>query len=126
MLKVKLKKKLDNICLDVNFETNDDILGLIGASGSGKSMTLKCIAGIENPDEGYIILNDRVLFDSSKGINLRTQERRIGYLFQYSFFRFLFSFFLFFEYAQYIIDLSYDFLFVKLIPIPFFFSHFFV
>ena len=83
MLKVKLKKKLDNICLDVNFETNDDILGLIGASGSGKSMTLKCIAGIENPDEGYIILNDRVLFDSSKGINLRTQERRIGYLFQY-------------------------------------------
>ena len=56
MLKVKIKKQLDNICLDVKFETNDDILGLIGASGSGKSMTLKCIAGIENPDEGYIIL----------------------------------------------------------------------
>ena len=82
MLKVKIKKQLDNICLDINFETNDDILGMIGASGSGKSMTLKCIAGIETPDEGYIALNDRVLFDSEKDINLKPQERKIGYLFQ--------------------------------------------
>ena len=64
MLKVKIKKQLDNLVLDVSFETDDEILGLIGASGSGKSMTLKCIAGIEKPDEGLIVLNDRVLFDS--------------------------------------------------------------
>ena len=82
MLKVKIKKKLDNIFLDIDFETNDDILGLIGASGSGKSMTLKCIAGIEKPDEGYIVLNDIVLYDSEKNINLRPQDRKIGYLFQ--------------------------------------------
>lgn len=82
MLKIRIKKQLDNICLDINFETSDDILGLIGASGSGKSMTLKCIAGIETPDEGLIVLNDRVLFDSEKSINIKPQDRKIGYLFQ--------------------------------------------
>lgn len=82
MLKVKIKKQLDNLVLDIDFETNDEILGLIGASGSGKSMTLKCIAGIEKPDEGIIKLNDRVLFDSERKINLRPQDRKIGYLFQ--------------------------------------------
>ncbi len=82
MLKVKIKKQLDNVVLDIDFETNDEILGLIGASGSGKSMTLKCIAGIEKPDEGIIKLNDRVLFDSERKINLRPQDRKIGYLFQ--------------------------------------------
>ena len=82
MLKVKIRKQLDKMFLDVDFETDDEILGLIGASGSGKSMTLKCIAGIEKPDEGIITHDDRVLFDSKRGINLKPQERRIGYLFQ--------------------------------------------
>ena len=82
MLKVKIKKQLNKVLLDVDFETDDDILGLIGASGSGKSMTLKCIAGIEKPDEGIIKLNDRVLFDSVNKINLSPQDRHIGYLFQ--------------------------------------------
>ncbi|MBQ7743751.1 MAG: ATP-binding cassette domain-containing protein [Lachnospiraceae bacterium] len=82
MLRVKIKKQLDKFLLDLNFETDDEILGLIGASGSGKSMTLKCIAGIEKPDEGIIVLNDRTLFDSENNINLKPQERRIGYLFQ--------------------------------------------
>ena len=82
MLKVKIKKQLDNVVLDIDFETNDEILGLISASGSGKSMTLKCIAGIEKPDEGIIKLNDRVLFDSERKINIRPQDRKIGYLFQ--------------------------------------------
>ncbi len=82
MLKVKIKKQLDNITLDVDFETNDSVLGLIGASGSGKSMTLKCIAGIEKPDSGFISIDDRVLFDSVKRINLRPKDRKIGYLFQ--------------------------------------------
>ena len=82
MLKVKIKKQLDKVLLDVDFETDDEILGLIGASGSGKSMTLKCIAGIEKPDEGIIKLGDRVLFDSENKINIRPQDRNIGYLFQ--------------------------------------------
>ncbi|MBQ6048595.1 MAG: ATP-binding cassette domain-containing protein, partial [Oscillospiraceae bacterium] len=82
MLTVEIRKKLDNFTLDVQFETDREILALLGASGCGKSMTLKCIAGIEKPDEGRIVLNDRVLFDSEKGINLSPQMRRVGYLFQ--------------------------------------------
>ncbi|MHC6204772.1 sulfate/molybdate ABC transporter ATP-binding protein [Breznakiellaceae bacterium SP9] len=57
-------------------------LGILGVSGSGKSMTLKCIAGIETPDEGHIEVNGTVLFDSSKRINLKPQARKVGYLFQ--------------------------------------------
>lgn len=81
-LKVCVKKRFKGFSLDVSFETNNEYLGILGASGSGKSMTLKCIAGIETPDEGYIELNGRVLFDSEKKINLRPQDRNIGYLFQ--------------------------------------------
>lgn len=79
---VDIKKKLKGFSLDVSFETNGEYLGILGASGSGKSMTLKCIAGIETPDEGRIVLNGKVLFDSEKKINLKPQERNIGYLFQ--------------------------------------------
>lgn len=79
---VDIRKKLKGFYLDVSFETNGDYLGILGASGSGKSMTLKCIAGIETPDEGRIVLNGKVLFDSKKKINLKPQERNIGYLFQ--------------------------------------------
>jgi molybdate transport system ATP-binding protein len=81
-LYVDIKKRLKGFNLNVSFETNGDYLGILGASGSGKSMTLKCIAGIESPDEGRIVLNGKVLFDSEKKINLKPQERNIGYLFQ--------------------------------------------
>ncbi len=81
-LKVDIKKKFKGFHLELSFETDKEYLGLLGASGSGKSMTLKCIAGIETPDEGIIELNGRVLFDSEKKINLKPQERNIGYLFQ--------------------------------------------
>ncbi len=82
MLKVHIKKKLPDFCLDIAFEQEDGFLGMLGASGSGKSMTLKCIAGIEKPDEGQIIVNGRVLFDSEKNIDLPPKERGVGYLFQ--------------------------------------------
>ena len=82
MLFVDIEKCIGNFTLKVCFETEDDVLSLLGPSGSGKSMTLKCIAGIEKPDKGKIILNDRVLFDSEKGINLPPQKRKVGYLFQ--------------------------------------------
>lgn len=82
MLEVQIYKKLAEFDLDVSFQVNDNILGLMGASGSGKSMTLKCIAGIEMPDQGRIVLNDRVLFDSEKKINVPIQKRNVGYMFQ--------------------------------------------
>lgn len=79
---VDIIKNLNGFSLNVDFQKGEERLGILGASGSGKSMTLKCIAGIESPDSGKIILNDRVLFDSDKKINLRPQERNVGYLFQ--------------------------------------------
>lgn len=68
--------------LEVNFRTDGGCLGILGPSGCGKSMTLKCVAGIETPDRGRIVVNGRTVFDREKGINLRPQQRRIGYLFQ--------------------------------------------
>ena len=79
---VDIKKKLGDFTLDVRLETGDDTLALLGASGCGKSMTLKCIAGIETPDEGIIRVGGRTLFDSRRKINLPPQKRRVGYLFQ--------------------------------------------
>lgn len=82
MLEVQIYKKLAEFDLDVSFQVDDNILGLMGVSGSGKSMTLKCIAGIETPDQGRIVLNGRVLFDSEKKINVPIQKRNVGYMFQ--------------------------------------------
>ena len=81
-LSVQIEKWLGDFHLNAAFETEGETLALLGASGCGKSMTLKCIAGIVRPDRGRIVLNDRVLFDSEQGINLPPQKRRVGYLFQ--------------------------------------------
>ena len=81
-LRVSIKKKLRDFTLDVEFSVRDEVFALLGASGCGKSITLKCIAGIETPDEGLIILNGRTLYDSKNKINLPPQVRRAGYLFQ--------------------------------------------
>lgn len=82
-LVVHIRKTLGRFHLAADFEAEArEALALLGASGCGKSMTLKCIAGIERPDEGRIELNGRVLFDSAGRIDLPPQRRRIGYLFQ--------------------------------------------
>ena len=72
---IEIHKQLGAFRLDVEFQLEYGILGLLGASGSGKSKTLQCITGIERPDEGKIIINGRTVFDSRKNINLKTQER---------------------------------------------------
>lgn len=79
---VDITKKLPGFTLKVKFNAADQVTGLLGASGSGKSMTLRCIAGIEKPDKGRIVLNGRVLFDSEKGIDIPIRQRKVGYLFQ--------------------------------------------
>ena len=81
-LSVDIEKTLGAFHLKVKFEAGDEALALLGASGCGKSMTLKCIAGIEKPDRGRIVLDGRTLFDSEKRINLTPQKRKVGYLFQ--------------------------------------------
>ena len=64
-LSVDIKKSFRGFTLDVAFEAGNETLGFLGASGCGKSLTLRCIAGIERPDEGKIVVNDTVFFDKA-------------------------------------------------------------
>ena len=79
---VNIEKILPSFDLKVAFTTDEQPLGLLGGSGAGKSMILRCLAGIETPTRGRIVLNGRVLFDSEQGINLPSRDRRIGFLVQ--------------------------------------------
>ena len=81
-IEVNIKKKLGNFNLDINFSSDSLRTGILGRSGCGKSVTLKAIAGIITPDSGRIVVNNRVLYDSDKNINLKPQDRKVGYLFQ--------------------------------------------
>ena len=79
---VDIEKKLGSFTLRSKFETGKGTMALLGASGCGKSVTLKCIAGIMTPDKGRIVLDGETLFDSDQRIDLTPQQRRVGYLFQ--------------------------------------------
>ena len=79
---VDIEKNLESFHMNVKFEAGNEVLALLGASGCGKSMTLKCIAGIEKPDKGKIVLDGMTLFDSQKHINLPPQDRHVGLMFQ--------------------------------------------
>ena len=79
---IDIEKDFKGFSLRVKFDSTCATMGILGASGSGKSITLRCIAGIETPDEGKIVLNGRTLFDSEKKINLIPQKRKVGYMFQ--------------------------------------------
>jgi len=81
-ISVDIKKRFGSFVLDVQFEADNEVLTLFGASGCGKSTILKCIAGILKPDSGRIVLDGKVLFDSEKRINLSPQKRNVGYIFQ--------------------------------------------
>ena len=81
-LEVNIEKRAGDFHLRVSFCSGEEFLGILGPSGSGKSMTLKCIAGIEKPDRGRIVLDGNVLYDSERGIHLPPQKRHVGYLFQ--------------------------------------------
>lgn len=81
-IEINIKKNLGTFQLDMEFRSESRRIGILGASGCGKSLTLKCIAGIETPDVGSIRMNDRALYDSEYGENLSPQKRRVGYLFQ--------------------------------------------
>ena len=70
---VNVRKSLGSFSLDVAFSSKGGIVGLLGASGSGKSKTLQCIAGIERPDEGRVAVNGKPLFDSGSYIDMPVQ-----------------------------------------------------
>lgn len=81
-LAVDLKKKAGDFSLELCLQSDARRIGILGASGSGKSMALRCIAGIEKLDGGHIEVDGRVLYDETARIDLKPQQRRVGYMFQ--------------------------------------------
>jgi molybdate transport system ATP-binding protein len=82
MLDVSIRKQLESFELDVTFSAPLGITSLLGKSGAGKSMTLACIAGLETPDSGRIVLGNSVFFDHDNKINVATRHRRVGFVMQ--------------------------------------------
>ena len=80
MLEVALRKRLGDFQLDAAFTAPGGLITLFGPSGSGKSLTLQTIAGTIEPDAGLISLDGQPIFDSSSGLNLPAQKRRVGYV----------------------------------------------
>ncbi len=77
-----IKKDTVNFSINVKLTVTQGTTGILGMSGSGKSMFFKCLAGIETPDYGEIMLDGEILFSSEKKINLPIRKRKIAYLFQ--------------------------------------------
>ena len=82
MLSVTARRRFGNFTLDAAWSTDQPVVALVGPSGSGKTLTLQCIAGLITPELGRVVVDGRTLFDSGESINLRPQQRRIGYVFQ--------------------------------------------
>jgi molybdate transport system permease protein len=83
-LEIQIEKQLPEFTLGVAFRADDDApLAILGPSGAGKTMLLRCIAGLERPDSGRIALDGRVLFDSGRKIDVPSRLRRVGLLFQH-------------------------------------------
>lgn len=79
---VDIEKQVNTFTLHTAFTAHNETLGILGGSGSGKSMTLRCIAGVESPTRGRIVLNGQTLFDSHKRINIPSHKRKVSLVFQ--------------------------------------------
>ncbi|HTP43628.1 MAG TPA: sulfate/molybdate ABC transporter ATP-binding protein [Candidatus Acidoferrum sp.] len=82
-LDIQIEKKLPDFELNISFRAEAEPLSILGPSGAGKTMLLRCIAGLEQPDRGRIALHDRVFFDSDRNHKIPARERRVGMLFQH-------------------------------------------
>jgi molybdate transport system ATP-binding protein len=82
VLTVDVEKQLGALKLSVAFQAAGGATALFGPSGAGKTSVVNMIAGLVTPDRGAITLDDTVLFDAAKGINVPPYRRRIGYVFQ--------------------------------------------
>ncbi len=81
-ISVQIESRYKDFQLKIALQSEARRIGVLGASGSGKSMTLKAIAGIVTPQKGRIEIDGDVLFDSARHINRKTQKRNVGYMFQ--------------------------------------------
>ncbi|PYM96444.1 MAG: Fe3+/spermidine/putrescine ABC transporter ATP-binding protein [Candidatus Rokuibacteriota bacterium] len=81
-LDVSIVKRLPGFTLDARWEARENVVALFAPSGAGKTLTLQCLAGLLRPDDGRIVVDDRVFFDARAGVDLSSQSRRIGYVFQ--------------------------------------------
>ena len=82
-LEIEIEKKFPDFTLQVAFTAENALVGILGASGAGKTMTLRTVAGLDSPARGRIVLDGRVLFDSAAGIDLPSRARRVSLLFQH-------------------------------------------
>jgi len=83
VLEARIVKRLPDFSLELEFRFEQGILVLFGPSGAGKTTVLSCLAGLQRPDEGRIVLGDRTFFDSEGRIDLPARDRRIGFVFQH-------------------------------------------
>ncbi len=82
MIEVDVEERLGAFHLDVRFEADAPIVGLFGRSGAGKTSVVNAIAGVGKPHRGTIRINGQVLLDTSRGVDLPPEQRRVGYVFQ--------------------------------------------
>jgi molybdate transport system ATP-binding protein len=81
-LEVDVVKRFPGFTLEATWTAGDGVVVLFGPNGAGKTLTLQCLAGLERPDRGRIVVDGRTLFDSEAGIDVPAQRRRVGYVFQ--------------------------------------------
>jgi molybdate transport system permease protein len=82
-LEVEIERQMPGFALRAAFTAGQKPVGILGASGAGKTMTMRAIAGLYTPASGRIALDGRVLFDSAMGVNLPSRARKVGLLFQH-------------------------------------------
>ena len=75
-----LVSKYRSFQLNAAIKTNNDVVVVVGPSGSGKSLTIKTVAGLLTPDVGHVRINDRTLFDSATKVNVAIQDRHVAYI----------------------------------------------
>lgn len=81
-LSFRIKKELGSFSLDLSYSSVNKSCAILGASGAGKSVLLRCLSGLEMPDAGNITVNGDTLFDAKSAKNIDTARRRIGHVFQ--------------------------------------------
>ncbi len=81
-LRVSVAKDLGGFVLEADFTSAGRVTALFGRSGAGKTTLVNLIAGLVAPDAGSIALDDTVLFDKARRINIPANRRRLGYIFQ--------------------------------------------